>query len=124
MNDVQAPTELDVQNIRRLLNLGPGDAEGEQRSCKRWSYPQKGLFAAYGNEKSVTHLAFFEVRFYDLSETGVSFLTRQPPLFKYGVVRLGDPPNAIFMLAEVRHCTARDDGSREYLVGCRFVRRL
>jgi hypothetical protein len=124
MSDAQVLTELDVEKIRQLLDLKPGDAEPEQRSAERFDYPKTGQFAPWNGDGSPNGLPFFDVRFHDLSQTGVSFVVRRPPLSKYGVVRLGNPPGGTHMLVEVRHATARDGDVSDYLVGCAFIRRL
>ena len=95
--------------------------------------------------------AFLEVRCYNISERGFSFLFPTRPEFQSLVAALGQPPALIYLAAEVVHCTRAvvlpsgtvkrlpagasgseppwndpaDAGARPMvLVGCRFLERL
>jgi len=67
---------------------------------------------------------FSAVRFHDISRTGISFKMRVPPSFSRVVLRLGHPPGHVCVLAEVVRSTPFDEEMTEFLVGCRFLKKV
>jgi hypothetical protein len=93
--------------------------------------------------------ALIEVRCYDLTRSGFSFLVPTPPDFNVLVAAFGWPPSVIYVAAEVLHCrdvllhrsgrvelldnrsgqprresSANRSATAMVLVGCRFLQRL
>jgi hypothetical protein len=62
--------------------------------------------------------AYRDVRCFDLSASGFSYLSPTPPEGSSLVVALGSQPNLTYLTAEVAHITPLT------LVGCRFTGRL
>lgn len=68
---------------------------------------------------------FYPVRCYDLSVKGISFLSPTPPDFQALIVRLGNPPDARYMISSIAHVAPMQCGDEQvYRVGCTFVSRL
>ncbi|HVX14244.1 MAG TPA: GGDEF domain-containing protein [Pirellulales bacterium] len=68
---------------------------------------------------------FYPVRCYDLSVRGISFLSTVPPDFQAVVIRLGNPPDARYMISSIANVAPVMSGDeKQYRVGCTFVSRL
>jgi diguanylate cyclase (GGDEF)-like protein len=68
---------------------------------------------------------FYPVRCYDLSVKGISFLSSIAPDFQALVVRLGNPPEARYMISSIANVAMlAEDDEQLYRVGCTFVSRL
>lgn len=107
--------------------------DGEQRqpvglnkSVLRHPYRDLQKIAPYKvGGRLPTASEFYPVRCYDLSVKGISFLSTTPPDFQALVVRLGNPPDARYMISSIAHVAPMVCGDEHvYRVGCTFVSRL
>lgn len=99
--------------------------EKDFRKSLRCAYPYLQEIAPIVDEQMPTSEDFIKVACNDISGDGVSFFLDQRPDFKDLVVVLGSPPMVTLFVARVsRVATIEQDGSRKYLVGCRFTRRI
>ena len=68
---------------------------------------------------------FNEWMCYDISSRGFSFLAPNQPDYHKIVVAFGTPPSLVYLTAEVRHATRREENGRtQYIVGCRYTGRV
>src|SRR5487761_736045 len=68
---------------------------------------------------------FQQVRCYDLSVRGISFLSSTRPDYQALVVRLGSPPDARYMISSIANVAVVMHGDEQvFRVGCTFVSRL
>lgn len=83
-----------------------------------WVAPVKdGKFPGLGD--------FLPIRCRDISKSGFSFWLDTPPDFEELIVRIQKGTSAVFVGAEVIHVTRHAAGAtQEFLVGCRFTKRL
>lgn len=118
---IQSATDL----FRETCEGSENSPDGERRVSKRHDYPFKQWIAPCSDPStSVKGLRFVAVRCRDLSASGVSFRAAIQPTFQYVIVRLGTTDNPIHVLAEVLHSDPVGDADDEYLVGCRFLRKV
>ncbi len=62
---------------------------------------------------------------HDLSVSGFSFVTDEPPVEDKLVVALGVRPDIAYLVAQVMHRTpVETPQGYDYLVGCRFLKRI
>jgi len=114
-------------STRRETSMDTEAVDGQFTDCRRaerHQYSTAGLAAPCFDGELPTASMFHEVRFHDLSISGVSFIVRIPPTFKQVVVRVGQPPDDNCLLADVVRWRPVDDQMTEYLVGCRFVSKV
>ncbi len=90
----------------------------DERLHDRHAYQRIQRIAPVFGGRAPDETAFGEVRCFDLSATGFSYLTTTPPESDQLVIALGMPPHVTHFKAEVVHETAYR------LVGCRFIGRL
>jgi hypothetical protein len=68
---------------------------------------------------------FINVRCYDLSRKGFSFLLPQPPTYDAIVAELTLPGQRVYLKARVKHITGMTvDGQFQFQVGCEFSDRV
>ena len=67
---------------------------------------------------------FSLVRCHDLSTSGISFYWPTAPKFDHVIVALAAQKGTTRVLAHVVFAGKQPDATGEYLVGCRFLRRL
>jgi hypothetical protein len=96
----------------------------DRRASRRWSFPAVQPLAPYGHHGLPKPEMFSHVRCYDLSAGGVSFYTKGPPKFEFGVIGLGPAKQRQFFVIHVVHRREANPGTNEYLVGCQFVERI
>lgn len=98
---------------------------GQRRRSPRYSFEavewvapiKDGNFPGLGD--------FLPVRCCDISKSGFSFWLDMPPNFDELVVRIQKGTGAVFVEAKVMHVTPHVvGGAQEFLVGCRFTKRL
>jgi hypothetical protein len=97
----------------------------EQRKTRRFAFDRLQWIAPTSNDTIPDDAEFFEVRFRDISTGGFAFLTREPLETERLVAKLGAPPCAVLVLAEIAH--QREtwyEGAWIYHVGCKILRRL
>ena len=69
----------------------------DRRVSLRLRFPHKQYVAPYHGGCLPSRVSFKEVACQDISATGFSFLSSQPPDFESLVVALGVPPNLTYM---------------------------
>ena len=93
-----------------------------RRASVRKAWPSRHRIAVYRRGVRAANLAFRWTRCNDLCDGGFSFCSQSPPDSPDLVLDLSDRDNAGFFL--VRVCNMRHNSDGQYIVGCRFVRRL
>jgi hypothetical protein len=97
----------------------------ERRGRRREQYTPVQLIAPLGATGLPEIDQFRSINCRDLSPTGFSFVTDDPPTVDKLVVALGVQPNIVYLVAEVVHRTPVGAARQyEYLVGCQFTKRL
>jgi len=110
--------------IHSLLDAQSTDENRERRGDRRHPYRHVQLMAPYDGHELPLQADFRPVQCHDLSPNGFSFHAPGPPDFDHIVIALGTVPFTFFS-AEVVHVHEAPGGSvPQYLVGCRFVRRI
>ena len=96
----------------------------EKRRAPRHAYNCRQLVAAFDGTRLPQQEEFTWAMFRDVSNTGVSFLSKTKPASKLLVVAVGPAPFS-FLVAEVVRTKRRNDlDGRPYHVGCSVVREL
>ena len=144
-------SEIDA-NFYRLIHelVGPQleDEPAERRRGERHPFPVEQWIAPRDGPAFPSDARFFKVRCHDLNQRGFAFLLPKVPDFDRLVAAFGQPPNLIYLAAEVRHCHRvlvsssgemrhvddqaaqpdtqgpAGDAKPMVLVGCRFSQRL
>lgn len=137
------------QLIHQLTGTGETADDSERRGKPRHAFPSVQRIAPRLGRYLPAESEFFEVQCHDLNGGGFSYLARQHPQYDSLVVALGDPPNYIYLVAKITHCSQvivypsgvieplgnrathasyeSPEGERGRLmvrVGCRFTQRL
>lgn len=109
--------DLDFFNmVHRLVEHEESPRDG--RMHDRYPYPRMQLMAPMFGGRLPDPAAFREVRCFDLSATGFSYLSPTAPESGDLVIVLGTSPNLTYFKAEVVH-------ERPYrLIGCQFTGRV
>lgn len=120
-----ALTEADLfDTISELLaeqNALNGD---ERREGARRNYDCIQLLAPYDANSLPLQEDFRQVQCRDLSPRGFSFISYRQPTTEHVVVALGTVPFKFFVAKIVHSGPSENELNQNYLVGCRFVRRL
>lgn len=90
----------------------------ETRRAQRAAYPSLQRIASFNGHTLPADAEFHEVRCFDLSSSGFSYLSPLPENAHQIVVALGSKPNLRHLSAQVVHQTPLT------LVGCRFTGRV
>jgi hypothetical protein len=98
------------------------EAIAERRASQRKAWPSRHRLAVYRRGVPAKNLDFHWARCHDLSDGGFSFYSRSPPASPDLVLDLTDRGSSGFILARV--CNMRHNSDGDYIVGCRFVRRI
>ena len=97
----------------------------ERRRHGRKQFAAMQFIAPCVKGRLPTPSAFREVRCFDVSSAGFSYLTDAFPDTDSLVVEFGVPPSLIYLSARVVHCTRLSEaGDTQYKIGCRFTGRL
>ncbi|MCR4415311.1 MAG: PilZ domain-containing protein [Thermoguttaceae bacterium] len=96
----------------------------DRRTSPREAYPVVQSIAPYDGKHMPRPEAFCPIRCCDLSTGGFSFLLPKPPEFRRLVVALGTPSGILYLDAEVAHCSPYPRPTGDFVVGCRFLRKL
>lgn len=111
------------QVVHHLLTETAG-GETERRDGHRHEYPGRLLLAPYTPAEALGPAQFRQIRCWDLSPRGFSFLLPERPGHEAWVIALGQPPTSFF-LARTQHVTqVYAGGATHYRIGCRFIQRL
>ena len=147
---MEAPPDGDFyQLIQQLAQAIGSNQNRERRRQPRITYRVIQRIAPWTSAGFPLESSFFEVACRDLSRGGFSYFSPMPPDVNSVVVELGNPPDTMYVLAEVLHhrqvvmypsgevksawslsgnepnpSQQQSAGLIMYLVGCRFVRRL
>ena len=112
------------QTISELLAEQNPVSGDERREGTRKSYDCIQLLAPYDANRLPQQEDFRQVRCRDLSPNGFSFLSYRQPSTDHVVVALGAVPFKFFVAKIVHSGPSEKTLGQDYLVGCRFVRRL
>jgi hypothetical protein len=112
------------QTISELLAEQNAISGDERRGGKRRSYNCIQLLAPYDANQLPQQEDFRQVQCRDLSPRGFSFLAHRQPATDHVVVALGAVPFKFFVAKIIHSGPSENELSQDYLVGCRFVRRL
>jgi hypothetical protein len=96
----------------------------DRRASAREAYPVVQSIAPYDGKHMPRPEAFCPIRCCDLSAGGFSFLLPKPPSFRRLVVALGTPSGILYLDAEVAHCSLHPRPTGDFVIGCRFLRKL
>ncbi len=96
----------------------------DRRRAPRRPYYRQQFLAPYDGKNPPSAEDFRLLCCHDISSGGFSFFSPDRPTFDQLVVALGRAP-FVYMIAQVLHARpVEDEPSGNYLVGCRFLRRL
>ena len=108
-------------SARRL----PSGVEYDRRSRARRDYPYFQLIAPLRGTTTPSHESFMEMKCHDISSRGFAYLTGMKPDYDKVVVAFGTRPNVVYLTADVRHATAKENTNPpQYVVGCRYTGRV
>ncbi len=96
----------------------------ERRDGARRNYACIQLLAPYDANHLPLQEDFRQVQCRDLSPRGFSFVSYRQPTTDHVVVALGTVPFKFFVAKIIHSGLSESELSQNYLVGCRFVRRL
>jgi hypothetical protein len=96
-----------LQATAQLLACSPNnDDSAETRRYERHPFPALQRIAPWQGSELPAEREFFQVKCYDLSRGGISFLLASPPSFKRVVFALVLSSETTYIGAEVAHVTA------------------
>lgn len=99
-------------------------AQGE-RLAERFPYPTVQYVAPFKDGVKPTKAMFVADQCYDLSSSGISYMSPRPVECEKLIFALGTGLDFIYVVAEVVHCVPVGSGtSLKYRVGCRFLDRI
>ncbi len=120
-----ALTESDLfETISELLAEQDAMYGDERRTGARRSYDCIQLLAPYDTNRLPQQEDFRQVQCRDLSPRGFSFLSYRQPETDHAIVALGAVPFKFFVAKIVHSSPSESEQNQNFLVGCRFVRRL
>ena len=100
-------------------------AERERRIRNRQSFSTVQSVAPLVDGRLPKIAELREVLCHDLSTSGFSFYTAQPPRAEHLLVRLAGVAKATYLTAQVMHCRQiADGGETAFLAGCKFTGRV
>jgi hypothetical protein len=112
------------QTISELLAEQSALRGDDRREGTRRSYDCIQLLAPYDADVLPKQDDFRQVQCRDLSPSGFSFIAHRQPTTDHVVVALGAVPFKFFVAKIVHSGRSENTLGEDYLVGCRFVRRL
>jgi PilZ domain len=121
-----APESLpaETQTAASLVALMGGSDNADRRESQRHSFPAVQRVAPCRGTAVPTEADFHLVRCHDLSTSGISFYWPTSPNFDQVIVALASPKGTTRVLARVMFHGPQAGQQGQYLIGCRFVRRL
>lgn len=96
----------------------------EHRRAPRHPYSCRQLVAAFDGTRLPEQSEFSWAMFRDISETGISFLSKTRPASKLLVVAVGPAPFSFLVVEVVRTKRRNDLEGRPYHVACGILREL
>ncbi len=115
-------TELEIQRVCAVLEREAWKCE--KRHIGRFPFPTNVYLAPYRGDKPPGQGEFVRVHCHDLSTGGFSFYAKTEPDFRFAVVRMGHAPDSITLLVCIVHSVPYNRETKEYLVGCQFLRKV
>ncbi len=120
-----ALTESDLfETISELLAEQNALGSDERRAGERRNYDSVQLLAPYDANLLPLQEDFRQVQCRDLSPKGFSFLSYRQPETDHVVVALGSVPFKFFVAKIMHSSPSESELNQNFLIGCRFVRRL
>jgi hypothetical protein len=111
--------ELPVETIA----ASPSGRERRKRERRPFTVMQR--VAPCPDGRAPAEYTFSRVRCHDISRSGISFDTTQPPLHEYFVIALGDGPATIYVRARVANSMRIMVGKTPmFRVDCEFLERM
>jgi hypothetical protein len=106
----------------------PGNSRAngrDEREHPRRPYPYTQRIASMTSDRLPSLPEFSPTQFRDISTFGASFILHEQPASRNLVLELGQPPNFMYVLAQIRHTDCiRDENGTRFLVGCEFNGRV
>lgn len=121
--NVETDLEL-LSAIESILSEQAAHATDERRTDARHHYECTQLLAPFDGDSLPQQADFRQVQCRDLSPSGFSFYTYRQPESDQVVVALGAVPFRFFVAEIIHMSISSDEGGQDFLVGCRFARRL
>jgi hypothetical protein len=123
--NMTALIEADLfDTISDLLAEQEAASDDERRGGDRREYEHIQLLAPYDSSTLPKQEDFRQVQCRDLSPSGFSFVAYRRPTMEHVVIALGAIPFK-FLVAKIVHSSPSEcELNQDFLVGCRFVRRL
>ena len=118
-----APVSAEPQPASLVALMGGPDS-AERRESQRHSFPAVQRVAPCRGTAVPTDADFHLVRCHDLSTSGISFYWPTSPNFDQVIVALVSGQGTTRVLARVMFHGPQAGQQGQYLIGCRFVRRL
>jgi hypothetical protein len=114
----------ELESSEGLLALLGGNDSGDRRETERHSFPAVQRIAPCRGATVPTESDFHLVRCHNLSTLGIAFYWPTAPIFDQVIVALALPQGTSRVLARVMFYRPQAEQLGQYLIGCRFVRRL
>ena len=108
--------------VHHVLEASRHDLDSERRVNNRRQYARWQYIAPYRSARLPAASDFVERWCQDLSPSGFSYVSPEPPDAEHLIVALGHAPH-LFVSAAVMHHRRRE-GCSDFLVGCQFVARV
>jgi hypothetical protein len=124
LSETPASLPAEPQTAASLVALMGGSDSAERRESQRHSFPAVQRVAPCRGTAVPTEADFHLVRCHDLSTSGISFYWPTSPNFDQVIVALASPKGTTRVLARVMFHGPQAGQQGQYLIGCRFVRRL
>jgi hypothetical protein len=122
--DAPASVSSEPQTPESLVSLIGATDAGDRRESERHSFPAVQRIAPCRGTAVPTEADFQLVRCHDLSTSGISFYWPTAPNFDQVIVALASPQGTTRVLARVMFHGPQAGPQGQFLIGCRFVRRL
>jgi hypothetical protein len=112
-------TELSAEMFDRITGQPKN-----RRNRERRSYRVVQWVAVCPDDGLPESKAFRQVRCDDISRSGISFYTDQPPLDELLIIALGGGAQTTYLKCRVSNCIRIDESLGAFRIGCEFVCRV
>jgi hypothetical protein len=112
------------QHLDSLVTLIGESGAADRRNTARHAFPTVQRVAPCRGTAVPTDADFHLVRCHDLSTSGISFYWPSSPDFDQVIVALASPQGTTRVLARVMFHGQQGGQQGQYLIGCRFIRRV
>jgi len=96
----------------------------DRRGQSRRPFRCVQLLAPYDGKEMPAADEFFHVQCHDISAGGFSYFLPEAPEYDFLVLALGRAPFTFVIARAVHFETVETERGRQYLVGCRFLRKI